>query len=124
MNLRTRVPFVVGVALALAIVATASVAGNPLLPGALDLPLLIDGAVDARPWNHPLLLVPPLHAPPARGGAQLLPNWEVGRNAAMLLPNYGPDNAVTFELLDFAGLSGRDSPPAAPHAATIDPARP
>src|SRR5205085_2752734 len=82
-------------------------------PGVLDLPLLIDGRVDARQRNHPLLLVPPLLAPPARGRAQLLPNWEVGRNADMLLPNYGPDNVVTFELLDFGRLSGRASPPAA-----------
>ena len=114
MNLRTRVQFVAGLALLLSIVVAASVAAHPPLPGAPDLPLHIGGAgeraalvpfaVPYRQWDHRALVVPSMLALPAPGFGQLLPNWEVGRNAVMLIPNYEPGMA-TFELLDFGAIS-------------------
>ena len=128
MNLRTRFRFVSGPALLLLIVVAASVAARPPLPGALELPLRITGAGEraalaplAAPywqWHHPALAVPPTLALPAPGIAQLLPNWEVGRNAVVLIPNYEP-GTVTFELTDIGVISDSAPTPIARHAAPI-----
>lgn len=129
MKLRTRVQFVAGLALVLSIVVAASVAAHPPLPGAPDLPLHITGAgeraalvpfaVPYRQWDHRAQVVPPMLALPAPGLAQLLPNWEVGRNAVMLLPNY-ESGMATFELLDFGVISDLAPSLVAPHAAPTD----
>jgi hypothetical protein len=116
MNLRTRIRFVAGLALLLSIVVAEGVAAHSPLPGAPDLPMHIDGPVDVRPLNQPAPRVPPVLALPAPGVTQLLPNWEVGRSAAMLLPNYEPGLA-TFELLNFGAISGLAPLLVAPRAA-------
>ena len=125
MNLRTRFRFVAGLALVLSIVVAASVAAHSPLPGAPDLPLHIAGATTAPlvvidPRGHfSAQLVPPMLMLPGPGIAQLLPNWEVGRNAAMLIPNYEPGMA-TFELLDFGAISDPAPLLVAPRAAPTD----
>ncbi len=125
MNLRTGFRFVAGLALLLSIIVAASVAAHPPLPGAPDLPRRIAGAATAPlvvidPQGHfSERLVPPMLALPAPGIAQLLANWEVGRSAAMLLPNYEAGMA-TFELLDYSALSGPALLLVAPRAAPTD----
>jgi hypothetical protein len=127
MNRGTQFQFIAGLALVLSIVAAARVAAHSPLPGALDLPLHIGDAAALRPWNHPPTLIPPMATLRAPGRAQLLPNWEVGRNAAMLLPNYEP-GSVTFELLEIGAISSlaapTGAPPVAPHATPIDADKP
>ncbi len=117
MNLRTRVQFVAGLALLLSIVVAARATAHPPLPGAPDLPLRIGG--DDLHWNRPAQLVPPLLVLPAPGFGQLLPNWEVGRNAVMLIPNYEPGMA-TFELLDFGAISDQAPLLVVPRVAPTD----
>lgn len=125
MNLRTRFRFVAGLALVLSIVVAASVLAHPPLPRAPDLPLHIGGAatvplVVIDPQGHLFeRLVPSPRALPAPAIAQLLPNWEVGRNALMLLPNYEPGMA-TFELLQLGPLSAPAPSLDAPRAAPTD----
>jgi hypothetical protein len=129
MNLRTHVQFVAGLALVLSIVVVASVAAHPPLPGAPDLPLHIDGAatvplVVLDPQGHFFeRLGPPTRALPAPGFGQLLPNWEVGRNAVMLLPNY-ESGMATFELLELHAISDPAPLLVAPRAAPTDADKP
>ncbi len=123
MNRRMLFQFVAGLALLISTVAVASVAAHSPLTGALDLPSHIGDAATLRSWNHYAVLVPPPAALPVLGRVQLLPNWEVGRNAALALPNYEP-GTVTFELLDIGAVSGFNSPVMAPRAAAADADKP
>ena len=129
MNVHTRFRLLVGLALVLLIVVAASVSAHSPLPGAPDLPLRIIGEGERaalvplpfprQQWGgHPELVVPPPLAQPAPGSAQLLPNWEVGRNAVMLLPNYEP-GTVMFELLNLGAISSLAPAMVPPSAAPI-----
>jgi hypothetical protein len=115
MKLRERLRIVVGLALVLSVVVVAHVAAHPPFIAALDLPVWIDGpdrfaapasnGITYRRWDDSLRLIAP--APPldVSGPGLLLPNWEVGRNAVVLIPNYEPGMA-TVQLLQVGVLAG------------------
>jgi hypothetical protein len=115
MKLRKRFHTAVGLALSFSVVAAAHVAAHPPLIAALDLPGRIDSPDRvAAPvpngnaywrWDDSLRPIP--SAPPldvSRPG-RLLPNWEVGRNAVVLIPNYEAGMA-TVQLLRLGVLPG------------------
>jgi hypothetical protein len=115
MKLRKRFRIAVGLVLLSSIVVAAHVAAHPPLIAALDLPMRIDGpdhlaapAPNAnvyQRWDDSLRPIPPAAPLAAPGLGLLLPNWEVGRNAVVLIPNYGPGMA-TVQLLRLAALPG------------------
>ncbi len=116
MKLRQRSLIFAGLTLLLAIVVAAGRAAiHAPLPAVLDLLVRVDAVSVAAPaptasfyrtWDDSLGPIPPKPALVAPEPGVLLPNWEVGRNAVVLIPNHQAGMA-TVQLLQSS------APPAA-----------